>query len=143
MLTSVWINRTSPSGPEASTHQSLPRACSMLCAQTRVCWSFSKWSLLLPTEPPPKTGSSSILRKPCVVRAAGVVLTLVLLASVLLQAVLCKSSGLATWACSFSRATQLLQHPDFSFLPSSGLSCPWPFHWPLSRCSHRDLSSAK
>ncbi|XP_019572683.2 C-type lectin domain family 4 member K [Rhinolophus sinicus] len=43
---------------------------------------------LWPREPPPKTGSSLVLRKICTVRAAVIVLTLVLLASVLLQAIL-------------------------------------------------------
>ncbi|XP_006093061.1 C-type lectin domain family 4 member K, partial [Myotis lucifugus] len=38
--------------------------------------------------PPPKMGSSPVLRKPCTVRAAFVILTLVLLASVVLQAIL-------------------------------------------------------
>ncbi|KAF6320944.1 CD207 molecule [Rhinolophus ferrumequinum] len=42
---------------------------------------------LWPREPPPKTGSSLVLRKMCTVRAAVILLTLVLLASVLLQAV--------------------------------------------------------
>lgn len=52
-------------------------------------------------------GSSPVLRKPCTVRAAFVILTLVLLASVVLQAILCKSSGSVMWASSFSRASQL------------------------------------
>ncbi|XP_070284562.1 C-type lectin domain family 4 member K [Myotis yumanensis] len=43
---------------------------------------------LWPKEPPPKMGSSPVLRKPCTVRAAFVILTLVLLASVVLQAIL-------------------------------------------------------
>ncbi|XP_005867844.1 PREDICTED: C-type lectin domain family 4 member K [Myotis brandtii] len=43
---------------------------------------------LWPREPPPKMGSSPVLRKPCTVRAAFVILTLVLLASVVLQAIL-------------------------------------------------------
>ncbi|KAF6102588.1 CD207 molecule [Phyllostomus discolor] len=43
---------------------------------------------LWPREPPPKMGSSLVPRKPCSVRAAVIILTLVLLASVLLQAIL-------------------------------------------------------
>ncbi|XP_006775365.1 PREDICTED: C-type lectin domain family 4 member K [Myotis davidii] len=43
---------------------------------------------LWPREPPPKMGSSPVLRKPCTVRAAFIILTLVLLASVVLQAIL-------------------------------------------------------
>ncbi|XP_011363916.1 C-type lectin domain family 4 member K [Pteropus vampyrus] len=43
---------------------------------------------LWPREPPPKTGSPLVLRKPCTVRAVVIVLTLVVLASVLLQAIL-------------------------------------------------------
>ncbi|CAK6435177.1 unnamed protein product [Pipistrellus nathusii] len=43
---------------------------------------------LWPREPPPKMGSSPVLRKLCTVRAAFVILTLVLLTSVVLQAVL-------------------------------------------------------
>ncbi|XP_016058009.1 PREDICTED: C-type lectin domain family 4 member K [Miniopterus natalensis] len=42
---------------------------------------------LWPREPPPKVGSSPVLRNPCTVRAAVVILTLVLLASILLQAI--------------------------------------------------------
>nr|KAF6446199.1 CD207 molecule [Rousettus aegyptiacus] len=42
---------------------------------------------LWPREPPPKTGSPLVLRKPCTVRAVVIVLTLVVLASVLLQAI--------------------------------------------------------
>ncbi|XP_054442911.1 C-type lectin domain family 4 member K [Pteronotus mesoamericanus] len=41
---------------------------------------------LWPRDPPPKMGSSLVPRKPCTVRAAVIILTLVLLASVLLQA---------------------------------------------------------
>lgn len=123
-------------------HQPLFRACSKLCAQTGVCWSFNKCSLLLPTEPAPKMGSPPILRKPRVVRAAAVILMLVLLASVLLQAIVCKSSAYSRGPAP-SPGRQLLQRPDLSFLLSGGLSCLWLFRWPLSMCSHRDLSSVK
>ncbi|KAK1332980.1 hypothetical protein QTO34_006511 [Cnephaeus nilssonii] len=57
----------------------------------------SQLRFLNPGKPPPKMGSSPVLRKPCTVRAAFVILTLVLLASVVLQAILCKSSGFILW----------------------------------------------
>lgn len=115
-------------------HQFLLRTRSMLSAYTRICWPFIKCCLLLPTEPPPKMGSSPVLRKPCTVRAAFVILMLVLLASVMLQAILCKLSGFIMWASSFSRASQLLQHAALSFLLSSGFFCLWLFHLPHFIC---------
>nr|XP_031532350.1 C-type lectin domain family 4 member K [Vicugna pacos] len=63
-------------------------------AQPAVCWSFNKCSPFLSAEPPPKTGRSLVLGRCLTVGAAVVFLTLVLLASVLLQAILCKSSAL-------------------------------------------------
>lgn len=93
-------------------HQSLLRTCSVLGFQSHHLLAFNKCSLFLPTEPPPKTGSPLVLRKPCTVRAVVIVLMLVVLASILLQAILCKSSGLIIQAWSFSRARWLPRHPD-------------------------------
>lgn len=129
MYTSLWINRISPSGPEVSP---VPAQDLLRAPRTNPSpiprWPFNKCSLLL-TEPPPKTGSSLVLRKICTVRAAVIVLTLVLLASVLLQAVLCKSSVLLSWAGCFSRVRQLPPIQTLAFLLSSGLSHLWHFHW--------------
>ncbi|XP_019503165.1 PREDICTED: C-type lectin domain family 4 member K [Hipposideros armiger] len=66
--------------------------CRMKTAESEVPdvhFSVDKQNISLwPREPPPQTGSSLVLRKTCTVRAAVIVLTLVLLASVLLQAIL-------------------------------------------------------
>lgn len=113
-------------------HQSLLRTHSMLSASTRICWSFNK-CLLLPTEPPPKMSSSPVLRKPCTVRAAFVILTLVLLASVVLQAILCKSAGFITWASS-SPGPVSFRTPSPLF-PALQWSLPlWLFHLPRFIC---------
>lgn len=48
--------------------------------------------ILLP-EPPPKPDPSLVLRKPLILRVTLICLSLVLVASIVLQAILCKSSG--------------------------------------------------
>ncbi|KAI5145830.1 C-Type Lectin Domain Family 4 Member K [Manis pentadactyla] len=85
-------SRTSPSGPKANaghclgpTQGSVLRIHSVLCTQL-----FASPSTLssLPAEPPANTGPSLVLREPSTVRAAGIFLMLVLVASILLQAIL-------------------------------------------------------
>ncbi|KAB1267022.1 C-type lectin domain family 4 member F [Camelus dromedarius] len=68
--------------------KNLRKACSELGAQPAVCWSFNKCSPFLSADPPPKTGRSLVLGRCLTVGAAVIFLTLVLLASVLLQAIL-------------------------------------------------------
>ena len=133
MRTSRWTNRTSPSGPKASISLCSEPAQGSV-GKLAVGCSFTKRSPLLPADPPPKMCPSQVLGRLLTVRAVVVFLTLVMVTSVLLQAILCKSPAL-TW---------LGLSPRPGVLPlSDGLSRLWLFHvscFLLLPCAVRELA---